>query len=214
MFRVRKPVRRTGDMMKMACRISLTLAFTILSVGGCRGEDGHRKEARADTVLIVLGNEPLDDLTPTVDTVARVHKAVEFQKEHPGTLLVFTGGPTAGTNTEARMMAALAVTQGCSTNSILLEERARSTQENARLTAELMQRLKPQHIFIVSKSDHLDWAMLTFKQIDVFKAAEPLACKVSRADSIAQMEKYLETHDNARVRERLQRLKDGVRGTD
>ena len=48
----------------------------------------------------------------------------------------------------------------------------------------------------------------------MFAAAEPLACQVSRAESIAQMEEYLIKRDSARVRERLEQLKNGIRGTD
>jgi hypothetical protein len=60
-------------------------------------------------VLIVLGNEPLDDVTPTVDTVSRVRKAVEVHKEHPGSIIILSGGPTAGKTTEARYEDGIAV---------------------------------------------------------------------------------------------------------
>jgi uncharacterized SAM-binding protein YcdF (DUF218 family) len=172
------------------------------------------RTASFDAVLIVLGNEPLDDSTPTVDMVARVRKAVEFHKQHPKSLLVFTGGKTAGSISEARMMADIAITQGVSTNSIRLEEEARSTSENARLTANLTRGLRPSRVLIVSNGDHLQWAMPIFRKVDTFKNAEPLACGVDRAERVSQMEEYLKRHDNARVRQRLQQLKDGVKGTD
>jgi len=181
---------------------------------GCSAGEPPQGSSSFDTVLVVLGNEPLDDTTPTVDMVARVKKAVTLQKEHPTTLLVLTGGPTAGKTTEARMMADLAVAQGVSTNFIRLEEKARSTQENARLTARLIRETNPRRIMIVSKDDHLDWAMPIFRKIDVFRAADPVPCQVSRADSIAQMEDYLKTRDNPRVRKRLEQLKKGIKGTD
>ena len=53
-----------------------------------------------------------------------------------------------------------------------------------------------------------------FKRFPEFRKAEPLASRVDRADSIAQMEAYLKEHDNARVRRRLSNLKKGVRGVD
>ena len=194
--------------------VTVLLTLVVLLFSGCSAEEAAQNGPSFDTVLVVLGNEPLDDSTPTVDTIARVNKAVAFHGENPATLLVFTGGPTAGTNTEARMMADLAVAQGISTNSICLEDKARSTQQNARLTAKLIRQVTPKRILIVSKSDHLDWAMPIFRRIDEFSAAESLACQVERADSIAQMEDYLKTHDSPRVRQRLQQLKDGVKGTD
>ena len=60
------------------------------------------KQPLNPVVLVVLGNEPLDDLTPTVDTASRVRKAVEVHRDHPGSIIVFSGGPTAGKTTEAR----------------------------------------------------------------------------------------------------------------
>ena len=200
--------------MRMRYLTIVLTALVVLPLSGCRADAPTPGTSAFDVVLVVLGNEPLDDKTPTVDTVARVKKAVAFQKEHPSTLLVFTGGPTAGTNTEARMMADLAVAQGVSTNSIRLEEKARSTQQNARLTAALIRRINPDRILIVSKADHLDWAMPIFKKVEAFRTAEPLPCQVDRADSIAQMEEYLTKNDTPRVRERLHQLRSGVKGTD
>ena len=202
------------SIMMMRYLTVVLVALVVLPFSGCTAESPTPGTSAFDVVLVVLGNEPLDDKTPTVDTVARVKKAVAFQKEHPSTLLVFTGGPTAGTNTEARMMADLAVAQGVSTNSIRLEENARSTQQNARLTAALIRRINPDRILIVSKADHLDWAMPIFKKVEAFRTAEPLPCQVGRADSIAQMEAYLKKNDSPRVRERLQQLRSGVKGTD
>ncbi len=201
--------------MKANTIVGALAVFLVLPLSGCgRPDDPEPVKSPFDTVLIVLGNEPLDDQTPTVDTIARVAKAVAFQEENPATLLVFTGGPTAGTRSEARMMADLAVARGVSMDSIRLEEKARSTGQNARLTAELIRQIHPRRIFIVSKSDHLEWATPIFKRVAEFKSAEPLACRVDRADSIAQMEAYLKTHDSARVRRRLQQLKKGVKGVD
>ena len=78
----------------------------------CRPNESHAgRDLPVEAVLIVLGNEPLDDSTPTVDMIARVNKAVEYLEEHPTSILLFSGGPTAGTNTEARMMAGLAMSQ-------------------------------------------------------------------------------------------------------
>lgn len=183
-------------------------------LGGCDGGEPPRAGPAVDTVLVVLGNEPLDDATPTLDMIARVDKAAAFHKEQPDTVLLFTGGSTAGLNTEARMMAALARERGVPDAAIRLEERARSTEENARFSASLIRPLRPRRILIVSKADHLEWAMPIFQAVDLFKDAQPLACEVGRAELMAQMERYLQTHDNPRVRHRLELLKAGVRGVD
>jgi len=67
--------------MKHLRYMGATFAYLglLFSAGGVAAE--HPELARTvsfDTILIVLGNEPLDDLTPTVDMIARVKKTVEF----------------------------------------------------------------------------------------------------------------------------------------
>lgn len=179
------------------------------------GEPVQAGNTSVNTVLVVLGNEPLDDQTPTVDMIARVKKAVEFYKANPGSLLVLTGGATAGKVSEARMMADIASTSGVSTNYTRLEEKARTTSENANCTAEIVRNLNPRRVLIVSGADHLDWAMPIFRKYDVFATAEPLPCTINDKDSIAQMREYLVKHpENNRVRERLRQLLKGDKGTD
>lgn len=194
---------------------TLALLLALLPCPGCQDRPDARPAARFDTVLIVLGNEPLDDTTPTVDMIARVAKAVEFHRQQPASLLILTGGPTIGTNSEARLMADLALRQGVDPAHIQLEEQARTTRENASFTATKVSLMNPRHVLIVSKDSHLAWAMPLFRKEDAFRTAEPLPCTVPAAASIAQMKEYLDSHpENRRVRERLQGLELGRRGTD
>ena len=177
-------------------------------------------------MLIVLGNEPLDDQTPTVDTMTRVKTAVDFWGKHENsTIIIFSGGPTAGKMTEAKMMANYAASLGVPSDVMRLEEKARSTGENAQLSAVLLwkEKIVPKNIYIVSKSDHLQWAMPIFKNhkgpIASFKTALPLGCSVTKEESIAQMTKYLEQHtENSpatqRVRWRKKNLEKGIQGID
>jgi len=200
--------------MKQKCFFFAGL-FLLLSCSGILHAGGQSGTGHWDTVLIVLGNEPLDDSTPTVDTVARVNKAVAYQKEHPGTLLLFTGGPTAGQTSEARMMANLASAQGISSNVVMLEERGHSTKDNAALTADTIASLAPSHVMLVSKPDHLEWAIRVFQKHDIFKSAQLLPSPISKKEIIAQMQEYLKTHpDSKRVRKRLDALLKDERGTD
>ncbi len=134
-----------------------------------------------DAVLVVLGGGPMDvstgTVTPTIDMEARVKKAVAFQKEHTDTILLFTGGPTAGNTTVARMMADLAIAEGVSTDSIRLEDEARSLRLTALRSAEILRILAPHRVLIVGNDEHLDTAMPVFRRVDAFRAAEPLICQ-------------------------------------
>ena len=177
-------------------------------------------------VLIVLGNEPLDDQTPTVDTMNRVQKAVDYYKARPpgSTLLIFTGGPTAGTKTEALTMSEYAQRQGVPLAAIRLEEKARSTKQNALLSARLLLRegVRPTEVYVVSKADHLRWALPLFKARDVpgqlFQGALALPSSVTKEDVMRQMQQYIADHPDgrrtARVQLRLDMLKKGVQGID
>ena len=202
-----------------------------------------REENTYENVLIVLGNEPLDSNTPTVDTISRVKRAVHFVTDindpQPSSLLIFSGGPTAGLNSEAEMMQDIAFNVGYSSDlasngcHIALEKQARSTQENAIYAVKLLhdKRMKFQKLFVVSKEDHLSWAMPLFQQVQqqmprvskdpeykniflAFENAKPLSCTIAKEESIQQMKTYLITHNNQRVDKRLHFLKHNIKGID
>jgi uncharacterized SAM-binding protein YcdF (DUF218 family) len=200
--------------MKVLAGITFLLIGTLVQNAFCEG-GYNATQSVACATLVVLGNQPLDDHTPTVDMIARVDKAVEFYKAHTNSVLIFTGAPTAGKVSEARLMSNIAMASGVASNAIRLEEWAQTTSENARLSAPIVSQLHCRRILIVSKADHLEWAMPSFREYDVFKDAEPLACTVDAAKSIAQMNEYLAKHpDNERVRTRLGALLQKRQGTD
>jgi len=193
----------------------LLLLMGMILTLGCRAKDENRTIAGSfEAVIIVLGNEPLDDDTPTVDMISRVKEAVAFNRRQPRSLLVFTGGKTAGRISEAGMMARIALSEGVATTSVCLEEEARTTIENADFTARLLANVTVSNVYVVSKSSHLQWAMPEFRRHSVFSKALPLASDVRREDTITQMEEYLRRKDSHRVRQRLEWLKKGVRGPD
>jgi len=165
--------------------------------------------------LIVLGNAPLDASTPTVDLIKRVLKAVEYAQANPQSILVLTGGRTAGPVSEARMMAIIALSRGITRDRIFLEEEARGTSANAKLTKGIIASHPVDEILIVSKQSHLEWAMHIFQQEgEPFTHAKPLPCEVTNQEIIQQMQEYLRVNDNDRVRYRMQELMQGHSGVD
>ena len=218
---------------------SLILSLSLFLLYSCMGRFSGEIFAEAATgaparkprsaLLLVLGNMPLDESTPTLDTMTRVRTAVDYYKKSKdggGTWIVFSGGPTAGGKvSEALTMKIFAQQLGVNQEDVILEERARTTEENAIYTASLLleRGLRPQalkEIYIVSKNDHLEWAMPLFKQSKkvpgaFFENAKPMGCNVDRLDSIRQMEKYLQSHpDSKMVALRLKNLRNGIRGID
>ncbi len=83
--------------MKAVTRVIVLMLAVLLNDTLCTADETNQAgKTYIGTVLVVLGNEPLDDHTPTVDMIARVKKAVEFYRANPDSLLVLTGGATAG----------------------------------------------------------------------------------------------------------------------
>lgn len=200
------------DVINLLSGLLLTWIFC---GSGCTPRcDGPVDTSSVDSIVIVLGNEPLDEATPTVEMLARVKKAVEFQRRQSKTFVLFTGGRTAGPRSEARMMADIAIDMGASVNSMGLEEDSRTTKENAQFAARLLRDAKCRRIYLVSSPSHLEWALSVFRSHDVFANVMALPTKGNRQESISQMEEYLKKNDSRRVRERLQWLREGVRGPD
>jgi len=167
-----------------------------------------------ENIIVVLGNMPLDEATPTIDTVYRVFKAIEVYNDHPNSLIIMTGGRTVGPISEAEMMGLIAWSRGVDSKKIYLEEEARTTQENAKFTAKKVGETSIDNIFIVSKKDHLPWALPYFKEFPVFKNVRGIDCGITTELIINHMEKYLELNDNVMVKKRLLNLKNGIKGID
>lgn len=164
--------------------------------------------------LVVLGNRPLDDSTPTVDMVQRILTAVPNVKGRSDTALVLTGAATEGTISEAKMMTLIALSRGVSRRQLFLEEEAWTTGRNAAFTAPIVARLGVKTVFVVSKRSHLEFAMPEFLKYDAFRGAQPLESPEVHEQSIHQMEEYLKTHENPTVRSRLEALRQDSHGVD
>lgn len=166
------------------------------------------------TVIIILGNRPLDETTPAVDTIYRVIKGVELFKENPNAVMIMTGGKTAGRISEAEMMGLIAWSRGVPAQAILLEDQAKTTQENALFSARLLKGTHIKKSYLVSKEEHLSWAMPFFHKFDLFRNMEPVDGGIRTEEIINQMENYLNIKNNPDVEQRLKNLKLGIRGVD
>lgn len=166
------------------------------------------------TAVIVLGNRPLDDATPTVELVQRVLTAVDFVREKDNAVLVMTGGPTAGQVSEAKMMGLIALSRDIPRHRVVLEEHAMSTDANAKLTALIVIELGAKTVYVCSNTNHLRWAMPLFLSQPVFTDAKPLESPDRREETQRQIEQQLLRRDSDLLRKRLQSLKEGRSGVD
>ena len=177
-------------------------------------EPSEVRRTEINNVIIVLGNMPLDEFTPTIDLVYRVLKGVELAKTNPNSILIMTGGRTAGRVSEAEMMGVIAWSRGIEAKRILLEENSRTTAENAQFSADLLNKFSIDKTFVISKIEHLGWAVPYFKKFPIFKNIIPVDCGVTFEQIVQDMKIYLNAHDNQTVRQRLDNVKRDYKGVD
>ncbi len=132
--------------------------------------------------IVVLGARVLPGGVPSGSLRARVERAVELWREGAAPLLVFTGGVGEHPPSEARVMLGVAAALGVPESACLLEERSRSTWENARHTAALLHARGIDAAIIVSDPFHLFRARQHFRRqgIDATPVAAPLEGRALR----------------------------------
>lgn len=152
------------------------------------------------TGIIVLGTEPLDETTPSLDMVRRVETGIEVFKKDPGNLLIFSGGRTAGSISEARMMALIAYSRGIDPRNVMTEEEFRSTIENAARVSRLVPGLSLKRFILVTRPTHMARAISVFKNYPAFKNIEGVPSAISKPEISGNFETYFAFHDRKRTR--------------
>lgn len=129
--------------------------------------------------IIVAGCPPRPDGRPTQTLKRRVELALSLHRAGLAPRLVMTGGPSLGHTTEARAAADYAIEQGAPPSSITLETYSRSTEENARLSREL---IDSQKIFVVTDSYHVRRCELLFSRyFEEVRGVGSIGPRMSRA---------------------------------
>lgn len=117
-----------------------------------------RSEERAGNA-IVLGLA-LENGKPTDDLVARLDTAERYIMENPNATLILTGGnPDESGKTEAAVMRDILLERGIPEGKMVLEDRAESTKQNFRNTAELVSPEEP--VVLITSNYHMDRASQT-----------------------------------------------------
>ncbi len=182
------------------------------SIEGVNFLQPGRLKDNIETVIIVLGDRPLDETTPTIDMVYRVLKGVELAKRFPKAILIMSGGATKGPVPEAQMMGLIAWSRGVNPLRIILEDKSRTTGQNAEFTANIVRSKNIPQIFIITEQSRLEKAIAIFQKHDKeFKDVQGAACDVTSALIIEQMEQFLKNHDDRVVRGRLYFFKLGMK---
>lgn len=124
---------------------------------------------KMSTVFVVLGRKLLPDGSATQLLIERVRVACERFLAHRqrGDRIVMTGARVEDKSTisEALCMKHLAQKFGVDSDSVILEEQARTTIENAFYVRDLLQSLNPSLIVIVTSAYHMQRTRLIFERI-------------------------------------------------
>lgn len=135
---------------------------------------GRIDHAEPSDVIVVLGSGLRRDGSPGPALYRRAEKAVRLYDEGIAPTLICTGGYTAGQiRSEAQACADILEDNGVPASAIVLEERSRSTIENAAYTREIMDANGWQTAVVVSDGYHLLRAGWIFEQAGIQAVTSP-----------------------------------------
>ena len=122
-----------------------------------------------DGLIVVLGARVRRDGTASPALRRRVTQAATVARTWPEAPVVLSGGRgrrhPAGAESEARVMAALARTEGVAAGRLILEEHSSTTLENAGQSLGLAARIGAKTVMVVTDRPHLPRALLAFRAV-------------------------------------------------
>lgn len=127
--------------------------------------------------LVVLGFQLKADGTMKDELIQRLKVALASAEKYPNSYILCTGGGTAAGNasaTEAGEMAKWLIENGISSDRVIVENRSRTTPENAIFSYEILRRDYPQvdQIAIISSDYHIATGVLLFGAETILGAGE------------------------------------------
>ena len=121
-----------------------------------------------ELALVVLGFQLNPDGSMRNELIERLQVALACAEQYPNALIVCTGGGTAANNkaaTEAGRMAEYLIENGVAPERIVVEDRSRTTAQNAIYTCEILADQHPQvhRLAIISSDYHIATGILLFE---------------------------------------------------
>jgi uncharacterized SAM-binding protein YcdF (DUF218 family) len=108
----------------------------------------------------------------------RLTEAVILAKRYPQARIVYTSGTNSvvgGSSSEALQARKLMSQMGIASERVIIEDRSRSTEENARFTAAIVHPEPSQHWLIVTSAFHMPRAMGIFEKVGFNAIAYPVS---------------------------------------
>ena len=120
--------------------------------------------------IVVLGGgvknsiENNHSVVPTTGTLVRLNYAAHLAHEHPDIPIVTSGGYTSVKYSEANVMRNVLVNSYFIQNKIIIENRSRNTEENAKFVAAILKPMNITRVAIVTQAFHIKRAEMLFKK--------------------------------------------------
>jgi uncharacterized SAM-binding protein YcdF (DUF218 family) len=135
---------------------------------------GFQDQARPADAIVILGSQVYPGAHPGPALTRRTQHAVALYSKGLAPVIICSGGQAGSeSSTEAAAACALAATLGVPRAALLLEDKARSTEENALDTAAIMAAHELRTIVVVSDGYHLYRAGLLFRRAGVIPYPSP-----------------------------------------
>ena len=135
---------------------------------------GLQDQARPADVIVILGSRVYPGGQPGPSLTRRTQHAVALYRQGLAPAIICSGGQAGPeTSTEAAAACGLATTLGVPSSALLLEDQARSTEENALDTAAIMAKHDLHTVVVVSDGYHLYRANLLFWRAGVVPYPSP-----------------------------------------
>ncbi len=154
----------------------LLCASCLLLVGGAAFVDayGHAQRPSPSDAIIVLGARVLPSGKASNSLHERVAWAVALYQEGLAPFIICTGGVGDNPPAEGVVAAELASKMGVPAGQVLVEDKSRTTRENARFAARICRAHGWKSVLIVSQPYHLWRAGRLFEHEAIASSASPV----------------------------------------
>ncbi|MEO8010548.1 MAG: YdcF family protein [Dokdonella sp.] len=142
-------------------------------------EQTQCSESAPDTIVVVGGGisraarDAEDAAVLTIASMRRLLGAVDLQRARGASTLVISGGSSRFGSNESELMTALAIRLGVLPATISLEQRSKTTWQNARFVADLKPPIE-KRIWLVTSAVHMPRARYAFEQAGFEVCAWPV----------------------------------------
>ena len=118
-------------------------------------------------VIIVLGNAPSEDCTPSDIMKQRVLKGVEIFNEGMSNRILFSGGNSVGECIESEIMSSIAVSCGIPDSCIIQENASKNTYQNVYYSVKIMEDLGMKSAIVITSNFHGKRVNSIFSNYDI-----------------------------------------------